>query len=286
MVDMVIFPSDPLNERRVDPEFANEWQWLQFSGVHRALVNHDELVSSLAASFRMLPTDGGTAVYRGWMVTPEQYAILHGDLANHGITLLTDAEQYRSAHQLPGWVELFKDYTPATTVLGFDPSDTTLTAAATGLGATSFIVKDYVKSRKNEWATACFAPDIAALPTIVKNFRELQDDFLVGGIVVREFVKLDKQLAELRVWWVNGQAVVVDKHPDVTDETVQHGAKFDDFLTQLAPLVKQLGNKFVTTDIAWLADGSPIMIELGDAQVSGLPAEFSEDEYLRLVGAL
>ncbi|MFF2396799.1 ATP-grasp domain-containing protein [Nocardia sp. NPDC058114] len=52
------------------------------------------------------------------------------------------------------------------------------------------MIKDYVKSRKYEWNTACFVPDLsdgAVLRRVVERFVELQGDSLAGGIVVREF---------------------------------------------------------------------------------------------------
>ena len=57
----------------------------------------------------------------------------------------------------------------------------------------SYVVKDYVKSRKHEWYDACFIPDIKKeenAEKVIKNFIDRQGYDLIGGIVLREFVSL------------------------------------------------------------------------------------------------
>jgi hypothetical protein len=280
--DTLLFPSDPVDERKVDPEFAREWRWLQSSGIHRALVDHDRLTSARDAVFRFLPAPGGSVLYRGWMMNPEAYRALEAALAARNLQLITASSQYQNAHQITGWLKLFEPYTPKTVILGPSPHLEEIHDAARHIGSTSFIVKDFVKSRKHEWNSACFSEDAEALPAIVRRFIELQGEFLAGGIVVREFVPLDKTRAEQRVWWRDGKPVLTTRHPDSMNEEDVKGEEFVSYLQQLAPSVQKLGNPFVTTDIAWTALGTPVMIELGDGQVSGLPNSLTEEEYMTL----
>ena len=56
------------------------------------------------------------------------------------------------------------------------------------------MLKDFVKSRKHEWAEACFIPsasDRASVERVVRRFLELQDDDLSEGLVFREFVEFE-----------------------------------------------------------------------------------------------
>ncbi|MGW4632708.1 ATP-grasp domain-containing protein [Nocardia sp. NPDC004415] len=68
------------------------------------------------------------------------------------------------------------------------PGESVLAEVAGSLGAGAGIVKDYVKSRKHEWDSACYVPDLRdtpALRRIVERFVELQGESLAGGVVAR-----------------------------------------------------------------------------------------------------
>ncbi|MFI1304390.1 GNAT family N-acetyltransferase [Streptomyces sioyaensis] len=69
-----------------------------------------------------------------------------------------------------------------------------------------------------------------------------------------------------RVWWVDGEPVLTGPHPDTP------GLRPVPDLASVAPAVRALGARFVTTDLARRADGVWRVVEVGDGQVSGLPA--------------
>ncbi|MFE2724442.1 ATP-grasp domain-containing protein [Kitasatospora sp. NPDC059327] len=71
---------------------------------------------------------------------------------------------------------------------------------------------------------------------------------------------------EARVWWLDGEPVLVGPHPDMPGQPAEPD------LTEVRPLVRALGCRFVTTDLASRADGSGWrVVEVGDGQVSDLP---------------
>ncbi|MCX4748955.1 ATP-grasp domain-containing protein [Kitasatospora sp. NBC_01287] len=75
-----------------------------------------------------------------------------------------------------------------------------------------------------------------------------------------------ERAAEARVWWVDGEPVLTGPHPDTPEVFPAPD------LTQVRSLVRALGCRFVTTDLALLADGGGWMVvEVGDGQVSDLP---------------
>ncbi|MFI9332237.1 ATP-grasp domain-containing protein [Kitasatospora sp. NPDC052868] len=181
------------------------------------------------------------------------------------------------------------------------PGQEELAAAVARLGGRGpAVVKDYVKSRKDAWHEACYVPelaDLAAVGRVVERFVELQGEYLAGGVVLRRYEEFARTTAgrpegggsaggrpavgrstggrpaararrtvEARVWWLDGEPVLVGPHPDTPD----HPAEPD--LTEVRPLVRALGCRFVTTDLADRADGSGWrVVEVGDGQVSDLP---------------
>jgi hypothetical protein len=284
MPGTVIFPSSPLNERAIDEEFEAEYAALQFGEVGRALVDQDRLMREREATFRRLPETGQVA-YRGWMLDEAGYRALHEALLARDLRPVTSPEQYLAAHHLPGWVEIFKGLTPRTAFVAPDASRAEIITAAEGLHAEGFVIKDYVKSRKHEWDAACYAPVVEVLPDVVANFVSLQGEFLVGQVAIREYVHLDKAQPEYRVWWAHGEPIITTLHPDSADMAAEHGVS-PAFLQQLKERVHELGAPFITTDVATLIDGEETLIEVGDGQVSGLPAGFNEAAYQALIEAV
>ncbi|AJC54052.1 hypothetical protein GZL_01452 [Streptomyces sp. 769] len=72
-------------------------------------------------------------------------------------------------------------------------------------GPRPVVVKDWVKSRKHEWAEAAYVPyaaDTARLAAVVGRFVALQAEFLTGGVVLRAFEDFDRTVGEARVWRV------------------------------------------------------------------------------------
>ena len=274
MTTALLLCNDPLRPPRTDPHFAEQATAARQLGFSTALLDHDALLAGRPdEAVRRVPQGLGPVWYRGWMIPADDYAALAEALATRGAQLLTDPGQYRSAHELPGWYPEFRAVTPASEWLACPPSQTpeadALAGAASRLPAGPGIVKDYVKSRKHDWDEACYLPDLGDAPTVhavVARFIELQEDSLAGGIVLRAFEEFRREAGEARVWWLDGEAVLITAHPDTPE------LRPAPEIAQLAPLVRGLGCRFVTTDLAQRTDGVWRVIEVGDGQVSGLPS--------------
>ncbi|WP_371497142.1 ATP-grasp domain-containing protein [Kitasatospora sp. NBC_00374] len=272
----ILFPADPLAPRRPDPHYVQEARQVRELGGESVLVDHDALLAGDAErAVGRVPVGQGPLWYRGWMMPVAAYTALGEALAARGCSLLTTPAGYADAHQLPGWYEVFDGVTPESTwIPGGAPDGSALAAAAELLGGSGpAVVKDYVKSRKHEWAEACFVPDLAdpaGLARVVARFVELQGEYLAGGVVLRryeEFVRDEAgRTVEARVWWMDGEPVLVGPHPDVPELDPAPD------LSQVQPLVRRLGCRFITTDLALRADGGGWrVVEVGDGQVSELP---------------
>ncbi|MFI6123288.1 ATP-grasp domain-containing protein [Streptomyces sp. NPDC051064] len=269
-----LFCCDPLRPRHPDPAFAQEAAAARGAGAQTLLVDHDALLAGdpESAVGRVL-RDSGPYWYRGWMIPPARYAALEHALAARGCSLLTDASAYRTAHELPGWYEVFAELTPLSAWRALAagealPEPSVWSGLARGLGSGPGIVKDFVKSRKHEWDEACFVPELGdeeRLARVVGRFVELQGDFLAGGVVLRAYEPFVAG-GEARVWWLDGEAVRVTAHPDTP------GLLPAPALDAVGEAVRALGCRWVTTDMALREDGAWRVVEVGDGQVSGLPA--------------
>ncbi len=107
---LLLLPCDPLDPRRSDAHFAPEGAAARSAGIPVALVDHDALVAGRpdegvrpARLAAVDPVDLADAVHRGWMLDSGAYAAMALTLEGRGMTLRTSPEQYRGAHELPGW---------------------------------------------------------------------------------------------------------------------------------------------------------------------------------------
>lgn len=146
---MLLVPADALHPLRPDEHFAAEASAAREAGLDVALVDHDALTRPDCAqrAVARVPA-GGEAVYRGWMLRAEQYGAFADALAERGVRLRTTAEQYRRAHELPGWYPALLDVTPRSVwTAGADRAD--FDRARVELGPGPAVLRDYVKSMKH-----------------------------------------------------------------------------------------------------------------------------------------
>ena len=284
---LIIFCGDPLQPRQPDSMYANEYAAAQAAGFTTGLLDFEALVDAGDAplALRRLPAPGSidrdTALYRGWMLKVADYERLYVALAERDIDLITTPAAYRLCHYLPAAYTLIAARTPATVWLA-DPLPLDfdrIMALLTPFGAAPVIVKDYVKSRKHEWAEACYIPSAADRPAVervVRRFVALQGSDLTGGLVFRAFVSLEPLAThsksgmpltrEYRLFWCDGQLLSATAYWEEGDygEEVPPAEQF-------AAIARTITSRLFTMDIARRTDGEWIIVELGDGQVAGLP---------------
>ena len=113
MTSSILFPSQMFEPRKVDDSFEQQWKAAREAGFPTLLV-HQELLDEGSFSRAVRAIDArGTGVYRGWMLTVEQYCGLYRSLAERGISLINSPEQYRHCHFLPESFELIRTKSPA-----------------------------------------------------------------------------------------------------------------------------------------------------------------------------
>jgi hypothetical protein len=295
---LILLPCEPFNPRAIDPDFQSERDAARAVGLDTALIDHSRVLEgAAAAAVARTPEGAGTAVYRGWMLKPNQYEAMHAALLSRGIALTNTPEQYRVCHYLPKSYPWIQAHTPRSV---WFPVDGTLDLemlkqSIAPFGDASLIVKDYVKSQKHYWQEACFIPsavDLDAVERVVRRFLELQGDDLNVGLVLREFVPLKAVgnhpksgmplAAEFRIFWLSGKPILSHRYwGDLTT--------FDAPLpwAELTPIAERIPSRFFTMDVAFRADEGWTIVELGDGQVAGLPsADLAPEFFQRLSTAL
>ncbi|KRN88809.1 hypothetical protein IV53_GL000779 [Ligilactobacillus ceti DSM 22408] len=269
-----IYCNHPLYKNKVDFGYEEEFEISKKLGNNCALFSFEDMADG------KLKLSGdeikGQAIYRGWMMKPKMYRTFYEALSQKGIELINTPEEYEKYHLLPNWYDEFQKLT-AKSVWTEDLSDESLKEILQNFSE-DVIVKDYVKSRKHEWDEACFIPDVKDVNKaleVIKTFIKRQDEYLVGGIVLREFLEL-KTIGhheksnmpiseEYRIFILNNIPIVMDSYWHHAESNLSSEEK-----EWISDISKQLKSKFVTIDLARKTDGKLVIMELGDGQVSGL----------------
>ncbi|NEW47758.1 ATP-grasp domain-containing protein [Nocardia cyriacigeorgica] len=274
---LLLVPSSVLRPGRPDEHFVAEAAAARELGIGVELVNHDALTHPGGADAAVRRVQGeGPAVYRGWMLRSTEYQEFDDALRRRGVTLATSHEQYRRAHELPGWYADLADLTPRSSwTVGGERAD--FTEACRVLGPGAAVLRDYTKSLKHHWDEAAFIPELTdedAAWSIADRFRELRGTDMTGGYVIRRFETFTS--AEVRTWWIHGTCHLTGPHPDTPNDLP--GTPVD--TSAAAPLIAGLGLPFVTADFIQRADGQWRIVELGDGQVSDRPATVPPEQLI------
>jgi hypothetical protein len=295
----IVFGSHPFEPRRPDPAFTGEFEAALAAGMVADVVSFESLFEEHnadgATRWITAPEDAEVVIYRGFMLTQDNYALLYGALRQVNLQLINTPEEYGFCHYLPGWYESLRGHTPETRWFECTADDCLgrLHELLSAFGTSAVVVKDFVKSEKSYWHEACFIPDASdyeAAERVVSRFLELRGPALNKGIVLRRYVPLapaDLQPAqgqpgsvEVRYFVLRGPVLAC----------AAHGAEGTDLPTQaeiqdLLGLLPHIGSNFFTMDLALTAEGQWIVMELGDGQVSGLPEGLTSEQFYRALSS-
>ncbi|WP_295620190.1 ATP-grasp domain-containing protein [Chamaesiphon sp. GL140_3_metabinner_50] len=243
-----LFPSDYFKTQRVDSAYTEQFDRLQASGCSTSVISLENLSLGVAKIYPQ-PDSGEKLIYRGWMLSPDEYSLLVNAVRTTGADLWIDLDEYLSTHYLPNWYPLLQDLTPETYWFSVDAD---LERELIKLGWTKFFIKDYVKSLKTSIGSIISNPsEIRQVVAEMHKFRGT----IEGGICVRkveEFITATEQ----RYFIINGRAFAastVTKIPEIVNVCAS-----------------RINSKFFSVDIIDRIDGSQRVVEIGDGQVSGL----------------
>lgn len=227
-----VYPSLPYQPRIIDPMWAPEYEWAQAQGLATGLVDMD---SEKAWVPTLATADNAQVLYRGWMLTAAEYNRLAQLLP-----LAVSPAEYLSSHQATGWYETVAAHTFPSSFLS---QPATLDFAA----GRRYFAKSLVKSFGEE--------SVLTAQEQLDSFWQRQGLPVGTPLFVRDFIGL-KPDSERRFFAVHGQA---------------YGANGLVLPVALAAAVAALRpRRFYSFDVAETLAGQPVLVEVGDGQVSDL----------------
>ncbi|RTQ46273.1 hypothetical protein EJV47_22355 [Hymenobacter gummosus] len=243
----LLFPSLPF-QREVDPMWAEEYATARARGYAVALFDAEQ-----PKLYGPLPVQ--PVLYRGWMLTEPEYRWLEGRCP-----LLVPYAQYAASHEASGWYASIESFTPPSRFLSVGEW---LREWEAGFVTEPQFVKGLVKS----FGADSQVSSLAEVRQLVQR-QELRPEEV---LFVREFVKLGPA-PEQRFFAVGGQVF---------------GAGGAEFPVELWPAVAALQSRlFYTIDVARTVAGQPIIIEVGDGQVSDVKEWTVPELYATVIRAL
>lgn len=277
MVNMILFPSSFFNINKVDEDLQTEYDAVVSTGLFNiALFGYDKWFNEGKIVVRNAPDEMCAAVYRGWMMKPEQYKLFYEKLLEKNIRLVTDPDQYKLMHIFPNVYELLKEDTAKMEVY---PLHAQLDVEDLKHSFDRFMVKDYVKSVKGTEFPRFFDQSItqSEFDRWMDVFYKYRGELLTGGICIKEFLDLrhyDNRTNEYRVFYINHEVATISRNSAQATYALLPPMS-------LIEKYKNLNSVYYTIDYAELEDGSWKIIEAGDGEVSGL-SEFQDyDQYFR-----
>ena len=290
----ILFCDSGFAPNEIDYMYAEEYDAAQRNGLERSLISFEALrkgnVEQAIKNVKVVNNEE-IAIYRGWMLKPNEYQLLYQALQSKNITLINNPQAYQFCHYLPENYPVIQEFTPKTRfkklVNPFELLD--FKEELSEFGNRAIIVKDYVKSQKHYWTEACFIPkanDWEQVETVIRKFIDLQAEDLNEGLVFREYVELKKLThhsksgmpltKEFRLFILDGKIIQQLKYWEEGDyQNVE--LQLEQFL-QVIPKIK---SRFFTMDIAQKENGEWIIVELGDAQVAGLPEHADKIDFYK-----
>lgn len=261
----------------IEDDFETEADVVDALGLQTFPINVDLVLDGEAElAARAVTEDAGSLLYRGPILSAEEYESLYDALADRGAPLLVTPTEMEHALYVPEHHDNIADLAPPTAwTQSDDPADAW--EAALELGPGPFVLKDHVKSAKEDWEGACFVPegaDRAEFIQVCRGLREARGDRFERGFVVRRFLELTPSGVrtqarripdEHRLFFWNGRLVahapylpVGDPLPDTRPYEV---------------LGERIDSPFFTADIAFPQSGGWVVIEINDGGMSGLPED-------------
>lgn len=227
----ILLPSLPY-ERVVDPMWQDELDAARHHGYAVCLFDAEQ------NKLYQPPNPQYATLYRGWMLTATAYeklAVL--------TPLLVPTAMYLASHQASGWYAAIAGFTPASTLLPASAAATYITALLQRQG------RCFIKGLSKSFGADSVVASAAA-------YEALRQEHGVGPeelLLVREYVDLSDE-PEQRFFAVRGDVF---------------GAAGQVFPAALRPAIHALQARwFYTVDVAFTRTGQPIIVEVGDGQVS------------------
>lgn len=280
---IILFPSEPFSPKEADSCFHSELEAAKLVGFKTYLFDHDEFVKSGELKHNLPFADGlpQEIILRSWMLKEEQYQMFWSKLFLEGYSLINGSKEYLNCHHFPeAYPQIMKHTSKAWWTNGWeeheDSKNTELIPwqkIRNFLGNDDIIIKDYVKSEKGNLDLFILKKELTheEFSDRIKRFVEARGKLFNKGLVFKAIEKLKKyeeQSNEWRMFFLNKKLLICNQNSDNPIKVLSPSQEVIDIFVKLA---QNIESNFFTMDIAEKEDGSWMILELGDGQVSGLP---------------
>lgn len=278
-VKMILFPSSYFDINKVDEDLQKEYDAVLQTGLFDvSFFSYDKWFNENKLVVTDIPDEETLAVYRGWMMQPEQYARFYNLLLDKNIRLITDPKQYELMHIFPNVYQFIKEDTARIETY---PLHEQINVENLKGSFERFMVKDYVKSVKGTEFPIFFDHSItqAEFDRWMEVFYKYRSGLLTGGICIKEYYDLKRygnNTNEYRVFYVNHEIATICRNSGQKEYTPEPSEQFIE-------KYRCLDSPFYTIDYAELEDGTWKILEAGDGEVSGLS---DSQDYLNFFRAL
>ncbi len=279
MVDFILFPSSFFSLTKVDEDLQKEYDAVLSTGLYDvALFGYDKWFNEDKLLVKDSPDEEHMAVYRGWMMKPDQYERFYNQLLDKNIRLVTEPEQYRLMHIFPNVYERVKEDTAK---MEMYPLHSKMDVEQLKKSFGRFMVKDYVKSVKGTEFPRYFDQGITQedFDRWMEVFYKYRGGLLTGGICIKEFLDLKRygdKTNEYRVFYINHEIATICRNSG-------QGSYTPEPPKELIEKYRYLDSPYYTVDYAELEDGSWKILEAGDGEVSGLSENQDYEHYFRVL---
>lgn len=237
---VVLYPADYFDVSVCDEDFLAESQAVSLKLPVRVI--HEIKPFS--------PKLGEVYVYRGWMLSPQEYERL---FQRTNEQLLISPYEYKNNHYITGWLDEVADFTAQTWLTKKTDIEDIVDFYNTMPG--KYFIKDYVKSLKT-----APGPIVEDEDSLRKTLRAMQHfrGKIEGGIAFKEVLNIEPG-SEFRVFYAGGK-IFGDVPADMKMFVQEVAFRMDD-------------KKFISMDFAQIENKEPVLIEIGDGQVSDFLAD-------------
>ena len=215
-------------------------------------------------------------IYRGFMMKPIEYENFYNDLSTHSINLITKPSEYSKMHIFHNVYDLIKDDTAKSLFFSLDER-VNINEIRNHFG--KFIIKDFVKSVKNDTFPKCFSSSISQddLDRYITEFKKYRGKLLTDGICIKEFLNFKyyvDRINEFRVFYMDGNILSISRNSLQVNYSNEPPI-------ELINKYRNLPSNYYTIDFVELEDGNFKIMEVGDGQVSGLSDNQDYEVYYR-----